>query len=201
MDTDQTARSIRALRRARYLLPFVVLALVSGTAFAACSGGHAASNDQAAGWTFPAASPADNGAGASAEAVAGDAMSSEHGMDAAAAMDDAWAHRPEFTRASTTTEEAYRYALYNPQIVQWMPCYCGCGAMGHRSNLDCYIKPTADGQVTFEEHASYCDICVQITLKTRDLVAQGASLHDARAAIDVAFAGNVAGTPTEVPPQ
>lgn len=126
-------------------------------------------------------------------------MDRNGGMTLAAA-DDAWEHRPDFTHASAATEAAYAYALHNPQVIEWFPCYCGCGAMGHRSNFDCYYKPTTDGTIAFEEHASYCDICVQITLKARELIAQGMSLHDARAAIDAQFAGGVPGTSTEVPP-
>jgi hypothetical protein len=101
---------------------------------------------------------------------------------------------------SPATEAAYAYALHNPHVVRWFPCYCGCGGMGHRSNLDCYFKPSADGSIVFEEHASYCDICVDITLRAGELIAGGMSLHDARAAIDAEFAGSVPGTPTELPP-
>jgi hypothetical protein len=202
MDIDPTVRSTRVLRRARYMLPILLLALAGGTTVAGCAEGHAASTDHAAGWTFPASTPADGTTAGTDGAMASDGMAGDQAADGAgAAVDTAWANRPDFTRASAATEVAYRYALDHPTVVQWMPCYCGCAAMGHRSNLDCYFKPTEDGRITFEEHASYCDICVQITLKTRDLVDQGVSLHDARAAIDLAFAGSVPGTPTEVPPQ
>lgn len=194
MDIDQTARTIRAGRRVRYLLPVIVLVLVGGTTFAACGDGHAAGTGPAAGGTAAAAMPA--GSGMSAGAMASGAMD-----EAPAGADDAWAHRPAYAHATASTQAAYQYAVYHPQVVQWMPCYCGCAAMGHRSNLDCYIKPPTDGPVTFEEHASYCDLCVQITLKTKELMAQGASLHGARAAIDALFAGDVPGTATEVPPQ
>jgi hypothetical protein len=117
-----------------------------------------------------------------------------------AVANDAWEHRPDYTHVTPATEAAYAYALHNPHVIQWFPCYCGCGGMGHRSNLDCYFKPADDGTIAFEEHASYCDICVDITLMAKDLIAQGVSLHDARAAIDAQFAGSVPGTPTELPP-
>jgi len=191
MGPDQTSRTIRAVRRVRYLIPLVAIVLVAGTTFAACSSDHGA-GATAATWTFtPDSSP--DGALAGADGMGGGATTD-------AAADEAWAHRPGFTHVSGATEAAYAYALRNPNVVQWFPCYCGCGAMDHRSNLDCYLKPTTDGSITFEEHASYCDICVQITLKAKDLMAQGMSLHDARAAIDAQFAGSVPGTPTEVPP-
>jgi hypothetical protein len=194
MDIHQTASTIRVGRRVRYLLPVIVLVLVGGTTFAACGDGHAAGTGPAAAGSQTTAMPADSGMSAGA-------MASGATDAAPAGADDAWAHRPAFTRVTAATEAAYHYALYNPQVAQWMPCYCGCAAMDHRSNLDCYIKPATAGQVTFEEHASYCDVCVQITLKTKELMAQGASLHGAREAIDALFAGDVPGTPTEVPPQ
>ena len=199
MDTNQTLRPIRGARRVRYLLPIVVLVVASGTAFAACGDGHAAGADPTMGAAQVAATPAGN-AGQSG-AMASGAMG-PGAMDVAPAWaDEAWAHRPAFTGVTAATEAAYHYAVYHPQAIQWMPCYCGCAAMDHRSNLDCYIKPMTGGNVTFEEHASYCDLCVQITLKTKELLAQGASLGGARAAIDALYAGDVPGTPTELPPQ
>lgn len=194
MDSDPTTRSNRAARRLRCLLPVVVLMLVGGTTFAACADSHAAGTDPATATSPASTMPAGPmTAAGTATPAATDAVP--------AGADEAWAHRPAFTGVTAATEAAYHYALYHPQVVQWMPCYCGCAAMGHRSNLDCYLKPTSDGQVTFEEHASYCDLCVQITLKTKELLAQGASLGGARAAIDALYAGDVPGTPTEVPPQ
>jgi hypothetical protein len=194
MGPHQTTSLIRAVRRVRFVLPIVVVMLVGGTAFAGCSADHPTSA-KAESWTF---TPDSSGA-ATMSAMESPAASEVNGL-ALAVANDAWEHRPDYTRVSPATEAAYAYALHNPQVVQWFPCYCGCGGMGHRSNLDCYFKPTADGTVVFEEHASYCDICVDITLRASELVAQGMSLHDARAAIDAQFAGSVPGTPTELPP-
>jgi hypothetical protein len=62
---------------------------------------------------------------------------------------------PEFVRgAPPQVREAYRFAIANRELLGAFPCYCGCGAMGHRSNLDCYIKSVrADGSIEFEDHA------------------------------------------------
>ena len=62
---------------------------------------------------------------------------------------------PDFVKnAPPPVKEAYRYAIANPTIVSQFPCYCGCGAMGHKNNLDCYIKETrADGSIEFDNHA------------------------------------------------
>jgi hypothetical protein len=52
-------------------------------------------------------------------------------------------------------QEAYRFALANPDILDKIPCYCGCSRINHASNLSCYIQSqTADGQVVFDSHAA-----------------------------------------------
>ena len=62
---------------------------------------------------------------------------------------------PDFLHgAPTRVREAYRFAIANRELLSNVPCYCGCGAMGHRSNLDCYVKSVrADGSIEFENHA------------------------------------------------
>ena len=62
---------------------------------------------------------------------------------------------PDFVRAAPSqVKEAYRFAIANPHVLSKFPCYCGCGAMGHQNNLQCYIKEVrADGSIEFEQHA------------------------------------------------
>jgi hypothetical protein len=62
---------------------------------------------------------------------------------------------PDFVSdAPSQVKEAYRFAIANPEVLSAFPCYCGCGAMGHKNNLDCYIKEVrADGSIEFENHA------------------------------------------------
>ena len=82
-----------------------------------------------------------------------------------------------------------------------MPCYCGCVAMDHRNNTDCYIKPRVEGaQVVFDEHASYCGICVDITLTAKSMTAEGKSPLQIRAAVDGEYGSIAPGTDTAVPP-
>ena len=181
MDRSEPAprrRRIGPFRAASVAL--FALLLVSGPAFAACSGAHA--TDSGGGW------------GAGLQTMPND-------MPMAGAK-EAWAARPAYVHTTAATEEAYAYALAHPQIVQWMPCYCGCEAMGHGSNLDCYFKHGQPGdRAVFEEHASFCDICVQITLKTKQLNAQGKTLREIRQVIDQTFGGSAApGTRTAQPP-
>ena len=56
--------------------------------------------------------------------------------------------------APPQVKEAYRFAIANPEVLSAFPCYCGCGAMGHQNNLQCYIKEVrADGSIELENHA------------------------------------------------
>ncbi len=63
------------------------------------------------------------------------------------------AHRwPEvFWRAAPEVQEAYRFAVAHPDVLQFIPCYCGCVNQGHRSNRDCYVREVrADGSVVLD---------------------------------------------------
>jgi hypothetical protein len=56
-----------------------------------------------------------------------------------------------FHEAAPTVQEAYRYAVANPDVMRYMPCFCGCGAQGHTSNLDCYVADLRqDGSVVLD---------------------------------------------------
>jgi len=56
-----------------------------------------------------------------------------------------------FWRATPEVREAYRFALAHPDVLQYVPCYCGCVNGGHTSNRDCYIKALRpDGSVLLD---------------------------------------------------
>ncbi len=40
--------------------------------------------------------------------------------------------------APRTVRDAYRFAAADPDTLKQIPCYCGCGAMGHSSNYNCF---------------------------------------------------------------
>jgi hypothetical protein len=91
----------------------------------------------------------------------------------------------EVRSAAMTVQQAYRFAAANPPILQQIPCYCGCGAMGHTSNYACYWKKdAANGAPTFENHALGCSICVDITQDTMRLLKEGKNLPEIKAIID-----------------
>ena len=63
---------------------------------------------------------------------------------------------PSFAKgASLKTQETYRYAAAHPEVLQYIPCTCGCRNSGHRHNGDCYVKKRhEDGRITFTSHAA-----------------------------------------------
>jgi hypothetical protein len=100
------------------------------------------------------------------------------------------AHMPaEVQAAPVAVQQAYQFAEANPEILQEVPCYCGCGAMGHTSNYDCYIAGVNEaGTLAYDEHALGCSICVDITQDTMRLMRQGKSLQEIRTYIDETYA-------------
>ena len=65
------------------------------------------------------------------------------------------AELPDFvSQSAPEVKEAYRFAIANPEVLTAFPCYCGCSTIGHKNNLECYIKEVrANGSIEFENHA------------------------------------------------
>jgi hypothetical protein len=90
--------------------------------------------------------------------------------------------------APARVRAAYQFAVANPDALKNVACYCGCGAMGHTSNLSCYIKDRkADGQIEFEEHALGCSLCVDIAQDVMRMTGEGKPAADIHAAIVSAY--------------
>lgn len=57
------------------------------------------------------------------------------------------ARSPEGIRA------AYEFAARHPEVVSYIPCFCGCEKKGHRSNHDCFVASRdAEGRVAWSPH-------------------------------------------------
>ena len=84
--------------------------------------------------------------------------------------------------APTRVREAYQFAAANADALKHVPCYCGCGAIGHTSNYSCYVKQSKDdGTTVFDEHALGCSLCVDITQDMMRLSRDGKSPPGIRA--------------------
>ena len=52
-------------------------------------------------------------------------------------------------------QQAYAQAVAHREDLQYIPCYCGCGNLGHRAVVDCHVASvSADGSITYEQHAA-----------------------------------------------
>ena len=90
--------------------------------------------------------------------------------------------------APVTVQEAYQFNVANPEVMKQIPCYCGCGAVGHTSNYDCYVSEVdGAGNITFDNHALGCSICVDITQDVMRMLKDGKSTQEARTYIDVTY--------------
>jgi hypothetical protein len=67
-----------------------------------------------------------------------------------APWDSSWPELPGTTGLPTHPIEfiraAYAFAARRPDVVQYLPCYCGCEKQGHQSLQFCFVKKrTASG--------------------------------------------------------
>ena len=94
----------------------------------------------------------------------------------------------EVQSAPVTVQTAYQFAAANPDIMKDIPCYCGCGNIGHTSNYSCYVAGTDDkGNIRWDSHALGCSICVDITQDVMRMLKDGKSPGDARVYIDATY--------------
>ena len=57
----------------------------------------------------------------------------------------------EFFELAGPTQAMYRYATVNHDVLQYIPCFCGCVDGGHSSNFDCYVRAVyPDGRVRLD---------------------------------------------------
>jgi hypothetical protein len=94
----------------------------------------------------------------------------------------------EVQSAPVSVRQAYQFSVANPDLMKQIPCYCGCGDIGHTSNYSCYVSSVDDkGAITFDNHALGCSICVDITQDVMRMTKNGKSPGDIRAAIDATY--------------
>lgn len=99
----------------------------------------------------------------------------------------------------------YDFAAQHPEILSYVPCYCGCGADGHKHNESCFIaRRDAKGNVLeWDTHGFGCTICIDVAREAMQMYSSGADVVSIRAAIEKKWTpGNAAGkTPTPFPPK
>lgn len=108
-------------------------------------------------------------------------------------------------RPMDVVRATYDFAAQHPEILQYVPCYCGCGSQGHKANDSCFVaRRDARGNVLeWDTHGFGCTICVDVAREAMQLYSSGADVVSIRAAIERKWTpGNAAGkTPTPFPPK
>ncbi|MDR7075086.1 hypothetical protein J2Y03_000074 [Neobacillus niacini] len=79
---------------------------------------------------------------------------------------------------SEKIEETYTMAATYPEVLASVPCFCGCGMIGHESNLDCFVGQFGDENAVTEwsDHGVSCDVCVDIAQDAVEMHQDGKSL-------------------------
>jgi hypothetical protein len=106
-------------------------------------------------------------------------------------------------RPAQVVTDAFEFAAEHPEVLSYVPCFCGCQNSGHRGNEDCFVRSRdANGDVTeWEEHGLECAVCIDVATRARQMYASGASVSDIRTAVVKEFAASFPSmTPTPNPP-
>jgi uncharacterized protein with PCYCGC motif len=92
-------------------------------------------------------------------------------------------------RSTAVVTAAYEFAAEHPEVLSYVPCFCGCQRAGHQGNADCFVKSRADNGdvIAWDEHGVDCAVCLDVATRSRQMYSSGASVRDIRAAIDKEF--------------
>ena len=93
-------------------------------------------------------------------------------------------------RSKEVITAAYEFAAEHPEVLSYIPCFCGCENAGHGGNHDCFVRSrnAAGDVVEWDEHGVECAVCIDVANRSRQMHASGASVRDIRAAVDKEFA-------------
>lgn len=94
-------------------------------------------------------------------------------------------------------QKAYEFAARHPDVLQYVPCYCGCERIGHTANHSCFVKSrAADGRVTeWDSHGIGCATCLNVALDAMALFNAGVRPVAIRQAIDKKYGPSSMPTP------
>ena len=105
-------------------------------------------------------------------------------------------------RPMAIVQQVYDFAARHPEVLQYVPCYCGCERVGHNGNHDCFVKSrTANGTVAeWDPHGIGCAICVDVGRDAMSLFNAGTPVQQIRVAIERKYASHFpSSTPTPRP--
>jgi len=97
-------------------------------------------------------------------------------------------------------QQTYEFAARHPEVLQYMPCYCGCEKIGHTANHSCFVKSrAADGRVIeWDTHGIGCATCLAVARDAMALYNAGVRPIAIREAIDKKYGPSSMPTPRPV---
>jgi uncharacterized protein with PCYCGC motif len=104
-------------------------------------------------------------------------------------------------KSAEVVAAAYKFAAEHPEVLSYVPCFCGCEHSGHHGNEDCFVKArdvNAD-VIEWQEHGMECAVCLEVAQRSMQMHSSGASVRDIRATIEKEWAGR-SQTHTPTPP-
>jgi hypothetical protein len=109
----------------------------------------------------------------------------------------------ELTRSKEKVREIYKFAAEHPEVLHYVPCFCGCNHEGHTSNEDCFVKSRAgNGDVTaWNDHGMMCPMCLAIADRSMQLFEAGVPDSRIRQDIDKTYTHTGEETATPKPPK
>jgi hypothetical protein len=96
-------------------------------------------------------------------------------------------------------QNIYVAAAQHQELLENMPCYCGCGtSANHQNNYDCFIHENKEnGAVVWDDHGTKCGVCLEIAAQAMADYNNGMTIKDIRQKIDDAYKeGYAKPTPT-----
>ena len=180
----------------------VLLAVVTFGVWSVRASGQAAPAAQVHQHSAPAGKPSANSANSAGPAQAAVKPLGPHKQANLPPLP--FAPRDPLPRPTQVVAAVFRFSAEHPEILTYVPCFCGCEHLGHTGNEDCFVKSrAANGDVVqWEPHGSECQVCIDVGQQAMQMYASGASVRDIRAAVEKKYAGTYKNnhTPTAAPP-
>lgn len=93
----------------------------------------------------------------------------------------------------------YSAAAKNRELLENIPCYCGCGeSANHKNNYDCFVYENKEnGAIVWDDHGTKCGVCLEIAAQSVLQLQGGKSIKEIRSEINEKYKeGYAKPTPT-----
>ena len=91
---------------------------------------------------------------------------------------------PSAPRPLSVVKAAYEFAARHPEVIGYVPCFCGCERGGHKSNESCFVAGRRDKAITWDNHGIGCEICLDVATETMQIHNAGATVAQIRQLIE-----------------